>query len=441
MKSRQSKQTCQTSAPETIVRQQRVTAAKGPGIPQGPGETNPQQKAISPGQKAVSPEQKASEAEPKLTLRQQMINQMQVNGLADRTQVAYVRSIVQMAEYFGKSPALLAEEEVANYLVHLKTEKKFSPSSMRIVHASLKFFYVYTCPRAWKLLTMIRSERQRTLPDVLSIEEVQAIIGHCRTLHHKTYLWTVYSCGLRLEEALCLKVADIDSRRMMVHVHRGKGAQDRYVPLPQSTLEMLRAYWVTHHNPQWLFPALGRDLRAASAATRPMPRSTVQGALRRVVAELGLRKRISIHTLRHSWATHALEKGVNLRLIQRYLGHRSLQTTTLYLHLTQAGEKDAYRRLNELMSFPKGDKGPQELSGPGSPPPPPETDLPGPSLKKAPAGKVATLTAPKKQRPAQKKPTKKGPAQKGPSNSPAKKSASGGRERGTKKGGRHGHAG
>jgi hypothetical protein len=243
---------------------------------------------------------------------------------------------------------------------------------------------------------------------------------------------------------------------MMVHVHRGKGAQDRYVPLPQSTLEMLRAYWVTHHNPQWLFPALGRDLRAASAATRPMPRSTVQGALRRVVAELGLKKRISIHTLRHSWATHALEKGVNLRLIQRYLGHRSLQTTTLYLHLTQAGEEDAYRRLNELMSFPKREEGPQELSGPGVPPPPPETAPPGPSLKKSPAGQTATLTAPKKKRPAQKKPTKKGPAQKGPaqkdpaqkgpaqkgpSNSQAKKSASGGRERGTKKGGHHGHAG
>jgi site-specific recombinase XerD len=313
---------------------------------------------------------------------------------------------------------------------------------MRIVHAALKFFYTYTCPQPWPLLAMIRSERERRLPDVLSIDEVQAIVRHCRTLHNQTFLWTVYSCGLRLEEALWLQVGDVDSQRSLIHVHRGKGAQDRYVPLPESTLQMLRAYWVTHRNPVWLFPALGRGRTEASEATRPMPRSSVQGALRRVVAELGLRKRISMHTLRHSWATHALEKGVNLRLIQRYLGHRSLQTTTLYLHLTQTGEEDAYRRLNELMSLAGDEEPPRKLSRKADPPPPPpETGAPGPSLKKSPAANTATMTAPEKKRPGRKKATGKGPAQQARPKSPPPKKPATGRRRGTGKGGRDGHAG
>jgi hypothetical protein len=287
----------------------------------------------------------------------------------------------------------------------------------------------------------MRSERQRTLPDILTVEEVHALINTFRTQHHRTFFWTVYSCGLRLEETLYLQVKDIDSGRMMIHVHRGKGASDRYVPLPEDTLQMLRDYWKTHRNPVWIFPARGRDLTEAAHATRPMPRTTVQGALRLAVKQCGIRKRVSTHTLRHCWATHALERGVSLRAIQRYLGHRSLQTTTLYLHLTSVGEEDAYRRLNELMSFPRPQPRPEpkELSPPPDPPPSPERVWPGPSLKKSPSGNVATLTAPEKKRPAKKKPTKKGPARKTPAGS-AKKAAPNRRRR-SKKGGRDGHAG
>src|SRR5262249_9106670 len=142
------------------------------------------------------------------------------------------------------------------------------------------------------------------------------------------------SLGLRLTEGLHLQVGDIDAARMMVHVHRGKGAKDRYVPLPSSTLKALRDYWSTHRHPSWLFPATGRDHGQSARADGPMERSSVQGALRRAVRELGFCKAISIHTLRHSYATHLLESGVNLRLIQQYLGHSSLQTTMVYLHLT-----------------------------------------------------------------------------------------------------------
>jgi site-specific recombinase XerD len=325
-------------------------------------------------------------------LREQMDQDMQLRGLSPRTREAYLRAVRKLAEHFGKRPDLLSEDQVRNYLFHLKGEKKFAASSMRIVHSAIKFFYKYTVPREWNMLEMIRSERQRRLPDVLTVDEVRRLIGAVRTHHNRAYLWTVYSCGLRLQEALYLQVADIDSGRMMIHVHRGKGARDRYVPLLESTLVQLRDYWNTHRNPVWIFPALGRDLKDAATANRPMPRSSVQGALRRAVQQVGLSKRISIHTLRHSWATHALEAGVNLRLIQRYLGHRSLQTTTLYLHLTNEGEQDAYRRLNELMTSPQ---------------PVPRQD----QAERPQAAAVATKQTVKK-RTGKKRPVKKGPAKK-----------------------------
>jgi integrase/recombinase XerD len=181
------------------------------------------------------------------------------------------------------------------------------------------------------------------------VDEVRRLIDAVRTPHNKTYLWTVYSLGLRLTEGLHLQVGDVDSQRMLVHVHRGKGAKDRYVPLPARTLVMLRAYWATHRNPLWLFPATGRSRKQAPTASEPMGKASVQGAMRRVVVQLGLRKNVSIHTLRHSYATHLLEAGVNLRLIQQYLGHSSLQTTMVYLHLTSEGQQQAIATIEQLM--------------------------------------------------------------------------------------------
>lgn len=179
---------------------------------------------------------------------------------------------------------------------------------------------------------------------------MRRLIDAVRTPHNKTFFWTVYSLGLRLQEGLNLQVGDIDSARMVVHVHRGKGSKDRFVPLPPRTLAVLRQYWVTHRHPVWLFPATGRDHAEAHAATEPMARSSVHGAMKRVVHELGFRKRITIHTLRHCYATHLLEAGVNLRLIQKYLGHSSLQATTIYLHLTSLGQEQARATIAQLMS-------------------------------------------------------------------------------------------
>ena len=163
-------------------------------------------------------------------------------------------------------------------------------------------------------------------------------------------LTTVYTCGLRLQEALYLQTSDIDSKRMMIHVHRGKGAKDRYVPLPEETLVLLRKYWATHRNPVLIFPALGRGRQDASKSKTPMAIDSVQGAFRNAKSKTAINKRrVTIHTLRHSYATHLLEGGVNIRVIQQYLGHTMLETTMVYLHLTQKGQEDAYTIINQTM--------------------------------------------------------------------------------------------
>jgi site-specific recombinase XerD len=278
-----------------------------------------------------------------------MRQDLQLSGRGERTQEAYLRAVRQLAVHFGQSPDQLNEEQVREYFLYLKNKKQFAPSSLIIAYCGIKFFYTHTVPRNWETLQKLRVQRRKSLPDVLTIEEVRRLIDAVRTLHNKTYLWTLYSLGLRLQEGLHLQVGDIDSQRMLVHVHRGKGAKDRFVPLPPRTLTMLREYWATHRNPVWLFPATGRDQRQGATATQPMAKASVQGALRRVVLQLKFRKSIHVHTLRHCYATHLLEAGVNLRLIQQYLGHSSLQTTMVYLHLTSQGQEQARATIDKLM--------------------------------------------------------------------------------------------
>jgi integrase/recombinase XerD len=283
-------------------------------------------------------------------LRQRMHQDLQLAGLAEGTQTLYLRAVRQLADHFDTAPDRLTERQLREYLLYLKNDRQYAPSSLKIAASGITFFYTHTVPRDWQTLKKLRIPRPQSLPDVLSIDEVRRLIDAVRTPHNQTFFWTVYSLGLRLQEALNLQVGDIDSARMVVHVHRGKGSKDRFVPLPPRTLTTLRHYWATHRHPLWLFPATGRDQEQAQAATEPMARSSVHGAMKRVVQELGFRKRVTIHTLRHSYATHLLEAGVNLRLIQQYLGHRSLQATMVYLHLTSLGQEQARATINRLMS-------------------------------------------------------------------------------------------
>ena len=219
---------------------------------------------------------------------------------------------------------------------------------LRISYSALKFFFEKVLQREWHIFGYLKAERPKTLPCVLSKEEITELLSKVRTPHNRAYFSTVYSCGLRLQEALNLEVGDIDSDRMLVHVHRGKGAKDRMVPLPASTLATLRNHWKTHRHPRLLFPAMGRN--ASTPVESPMAISSVQGAMKAAVRESGINKRnVHIHTLRHSYATHLLEEGVNMRVIQGYLGHSSIETTMVYLHLTSKGHDDAAQIINRIM--------------------------------------------------------------------------------------------
>jgi integrase/recombinase XerD len=282
-------------------------------------------------------------------LRQRMIEDLQLRGLSERTQEMYVRAVRQLAEHYRKSPQHITEEELRDYFLYLKNVKHYSRSASTIALCGIKFFYERTLQREWTTLTFVRPPQEKKLPVILSIEEVRTLLAHLKLLRYRACLTTIYSCGLRLQEGTHLQVTDIDSARMHIHVRHGKGAKDRYVPLPQRTLPLLRSYWVTHRNPVWLFPAPGRAGTGMSTATQPMPRSSVQDAFRAALKASGIHKRASVHTLRHSWATHLLEAGVNLRLIQESLGHTSPSTTSIYTHLTTKAHEMAAASINRLM--------------------------------------------------------------------------------------------
>jgi len=281
---------------------------------------------------------------------QKAIDALQLNGLGQRSQEAYVRAVRMLVEFYGKPPDEIGEPALQQYFLHRKNQNHWSPNTMRICYCGIRHFFVHVLRRDWHTLQLIRAESERRLPAVLSREEVAALFRCVHTPHNLAFLSTVYSCGLRLQEALFLEVSDIDSSRRMIHVHRGKGAKDRFVPPPDSTLQRLRQHWRSHRHPRWLFPAQGRSGCGAATADTPMAKSSVQGAFRQAKREAGiLKKNVSVHTLRHAYATHLLEAGVNLRVIQQYLGHAQIETTLVYLQLTHTGQEDAYSRINTLM--------------------------------------------------------------------------------------------
>jgi integrase/recombinase XerD len=324
-----------------------------------------------------SADSNASDNNSKKSLRERMSQDLQLRGMAQRTHDGYLREVRKLACHYHTPPDQLTEQQVADYLLYLINDCEFAPGSLRVAYSGLKFFFTYTEPRDWQVLTKLRIPQQKTLPDVLSVDEVHQLMAAVRQPRNRAYFWTVYTLGLRMSEALSLQIGDIDAERMQVHVHRGKGAKDRFITLPESTLHVLRSYWKTHRNPKLLFPQIGRRKNAAPTSTRPMDPSTVQGCIKSVVDELGFTKRVSLHTLRHSIATHLFEAGVSLRWIQKFLGHKNLQTTLIYLHLTDPHEEDGRATQNRIANagtlfdemFPSPPTDPQP---PTDPPPSPE---------------------------------------------------------------------
>jgi site-specific recombinase XerD len=252
-----------------------------------------------------------------------MIEDMQLHGLSANTQEAYVRAVKQLAEYYDRSPEQITEEELRQYFLYLKNEKGVSRSTMTVALCGIKFFYQHTLKRQWSLLAFTRPPHEQKLPVVLSVDEVHRVLSCLRKPRYRACLTTIYACGLRLREGVNLQVTDIDSGRMLVHVRNGKGGKDRYVPLPESTLRMLRAYWATHRNPKWLFPATPNTGRPLADADAPISALVVAQAFRAAVQASGIRKNATVHTLRHSFATHLLEAGVSLQQMQAWVGHSS----------------------------------------------------------------------------------------------------------------------
>jgi len=278
-----------------------------------------------------------------------MVEDMQLRGLSEKTQEAYVRAVRQLAEHYGKSPEHISEEELRQYFLYLRNDKHASSSAFTIALCGIKFFYQQTLRREWTTFDLVRPAREKKLPVVLSTDEVRRVLGCLRRPRYRVCLTTIYCCGLRLQEGVHVQVRDIDGDRMVVHVRHGKGAKDRYVPLPKCTLKMLRQHWSTHRHPVWLFPAPIRAAAPPSAAIGPMSVSGVQRAFKAALQESGIQKPATVHTLRHSYATHLLEAGVNLRLIQAYLGHSSPKTTAIYTHLTRKAEDLAAEAIHRVM--------------------------------------------------------------------------------------------
>jgi integrase/recombinase XerD len=281
-------------------------------------------------------------------LRQRMLEDMQLRGLAARTQESYLAAVRQLAVHYDQSPDQLTEQELRQYFLYLRNDKRVAPNTANVALHAVKFLYVHTLQRPWPLGDLIRPALPQKLPVVLSVEEVWRVLNQIRLPHYHVCLSVIAACGLRLLEGVQLQVAQIDSARMQLHIRGGKGNKDRIVPLPSRTLTQLRTHWCTHRNPIWLFPHLAAISDQRRTATAPMDARGLQKAFHRAVQEVGLNKPASVHSLRHSWATHLLESGVNLRLIQLWMGHTSPTTTAIYTHLTRTAEGPARAALDQL---------------------------------------------------------------------------------------------
>jgi integrase/recombinase XerD len=283
-------------------------------------------------------------------LRQRMLEDLRLKGYSPRTQEAYVRAVRQLAEHFGRSPDGLGEKELRQYFLYLTEEKKYARPTTTIALCGIKFFFETTLGRRFPVLDLVRPAPQHRLPVVLTREEVRLILRAVRKAVYRVCLTTIYSCGLRLGEGTHLRPEQIDSQRMLLHIS-GKGNRDRLVELPARTLELLREHWLTHRCRQWLFPAPPHQglERGGPEQREPITRCSLQSAFRRALDRSGVKKRAHVHTLRHSYATHLLEAGVNLRLIQDALGHKSPKTTALYTHLTREVRAAVVDPLNQLM--------------------------------------------------------------------------------------------
>jgi site-specific recombinase XerD len=273
-------------------------------------------------------------------LRRQFLDDMTLHGLAPTTHKVYLNAVEQLAAHFGRSPDELTEQELRDYFTYLVKKKRIAESTLKTYIFAIKFLYTKTLEKPWPTLKLLRARKREKLPVVLDPEEAKRLLAIKRSPVARMCAIVMYSCGLRISEALQLKVSDIDSQRMVLIV-RGKGNKDRQVPLPKRTLQLLRDYWRQYRPETWLF---------VSPDGGPLAADSVRYFLKKARQDAKIRKRVRTHTLRHSYATNLMARGVDVRVIQVLLGHRSLKTTTVYLHLTSSVMRPVQATINELMA-------------------------------------------------------------------------------------------
>jgi len=272
-----------------------------------------------------------------------MLEDLRVRNYALRTQKTYIAEVAKFAQHFGKSPDELEQEDVRRYQVHLVDGKGVSWCLFNQAVCALRFLYRTTLGKDWAIKHIPFAKTPRKLPVVLSRQEVMQLFEKIANIKHLAMLMLAYSAGLRLSELAHLRVADIDSQRMIIHVHQGKGRKDRVLPLSPFVLIILREYWREAKPREWLFFGKWAD--------RPITVSSIQKVLARARATAGIKKPISMHSLRHSFATHHLEAGTNLRTLQILMGHSGLQTTSRYLHVSTATLRSAKSPLDQISDF------------------------------------------------------------------------------------------
>jgi len=273
---------------------------------------------------------------------------LKLKGLMPKTIDAYSRAIRRIGVYFDYRLDDLSQNELLDYFHQLK--EKSSWSTVKLDLYGLKFFYLHVLQRNWVDIPIIKSPRVKRIPNIVTIEEAYRLFSATRNLSYRIFFFTLYSMGLRLGEGLRLQTGDIDSIRQRVHIRDSKGNKDRLVPLPTNTLNVLRRFWKVHKHPVFVFSNRKRAIRNIHLVDTPLDRGGVQTAMNKVVSELKIKKRITCHSLRHSYATHLLDAGVDLLELQKILGHANLLTTSKYTHLTMHKTQRAERHINALMS-------------------------------------------------------------------------------------------
>jgi site-specific recombinase XerD len=275
---------------------------------------------------------------------------LQLAGYAKRSIDSYASSVIRLQRFYNKPLEDITEEDLRQYWVCCLNDFGWSAATLRISYSGIQHFFTRTVVQDWKIFSEIKWKREEKLPTILSLNEVKKIIYSLPTQQSHTFYLTLYSMGLRLREATNLQVGDILSDRGLVHIRRGKGGLDRTVPLPKIALSAMREYYKTHRNPKWIFPALGHNGgKNAGTAKGTVSDNGVQGALRSTLKRLKFKKHVHPHVFRHAYATHLLEANIPIRHVQKILGHKTLKSTIIYLHVTTLAEEDSNEKVAQLM--------------------------------------------------------------------------------------------